>query len=482
MDFLTLIQVLDSTIRLATPLLLACLAGLFSERAGIFDIGLEGKMLAAAFFSAAIAAITGDVWMGLGAGIAASMALSLVHGLASITFRGNQLISGVAINFLAAGLTVLIAQSWFQQGGRTPSLIAGGRFEPITLPFAEALSIVPVFGPIYAELISGHSILVYVALLAVPTSWDILFRTRFGLRLRAVGENPGAVDTAGISVVRLRFTAVTICGLLCGIAGAYLATGLAAGFVKDMTAGRGFIALAALIFAKWRPWYALYACFLFGFLEAIGNRYQSIELAGFIVPVQFMQALPYILPFFESESPVLREASVVTLRYLNQVVRCEPALALAKDESNEVRRSAILTLGYLSDDPVVPMLCDAIANDPDWQVRRNAAQSLDLHATPEATQALTAAMADEHWQVRKFTARALQKVATDETIPCLIKALSDEYSDVRRDSAIALGNLGNPEVLPALQQTLDDPDRDVQIFSQRAIKKIQDQLAETSNA
>lgn len=131
MDFATLLQVLDSTVRLATPLLLACLAGLFSERAGIFDIGLEGKMLAAAFFSAAVASITGDVWMGLGAGIAASLALSILHGLASITFRGNQLISGVAINFLAAGLTVLIAQDWFNQGGRTPSLIGAGRSNPL---------------------------------------------------------------------------------------------------------------------------------------------------------------------------------------------------------------------------------------------------------------------------------------------------------------------------------------------------------------
>ncbi|MEO0380264.1 MAG: ABC transporter permease, partial [Pseudomonadota bacterium] len=215
MNFFALfdLSVLDTTVRLATPLLLACLAGLFSERGGIFDIGLEGKMLAAAFFSAALAAITGSVWVGLLAGIGASLVLSAVHGLASITFRGNQLISGVAINFLAAGLTVLIAQSWFQQGGRTPSLLSGGRFEPITLPFADALSTVPVFGPVYAELISGHSILVYVALLCVPGTWYILFRTRFGLRLRAVGENPAAVDTAGVSVVGLRFAAVGICGV-----------------------------------------------------------------------------------------------------------------------------------------------------------------------------------------------------------------------------------------------------------------------------
>lgn len=203
MNFLSLfdLSVLDTTVRLATPLLLACLAGLFSERAGIFDIGLEGKMLAAAFFSAAVAALTGSVWIGLAAGIGASLALSAVHGLASITFRGNQLISGVAINFLAAGLTVLIAQDWFQQGGRTPSLLSGGRFEPITLPFAETLSTVPLLGPFYSQLLSGHSFLVYVAVLCVPGTWYILFRTRFGLRLRAVGENPAAVDTAGISVV-----------------------------------------------------------------------------------------------------------------------------------------------------------------------------------------------------------------------------------------------------------------------------------------
>ncbi|KQB96879.1 sugar ABC transporter permease [Loktanella sp. 1ANDIMAR09] len=296
MDFATLLQMLDATLRLATPLLLACLAGLFSERAGIFDIGLEGKMLAAAFLSAAIAAVTGNVWLGLLAGIGASMILSAVHGLASITFRGNQLISGVAINFLAAGLTVVIAQSWFAQGGRTPQLSGDARFNPIELPFAEALQNVPVLGPVYYELISGHTILVYVALLMVPLTWWILFQTRFGLRLRAVGENPAAVDTAGVSVIWLRFAAVGICGVLCGIAGAYLATALQAGFVKDMSAGRGYIALAALIFAKWRPWYALYACLLFGFLQAMSLRSDVVaNVVGFQVNGQFLDVLPYIL-------------------------------------------------------------------------------------------------------------------------------------------------------------------------------------------
>ena len=296
MDLLTLLQVLDSTMRLATPLLLACLAGLFSERAGIFDIGLEGKMLAAAFLSAAIAYTSGSAWLGLLAGIGASLVLSGIHGLASITFRGNQLISGVAVNFLAAGLTVVVAQSWFGQGGRTPQLQGAARFDPITLPFADAIRDVPVIGPIYYELISGHTALVYIALLMVPLSWWVLYATRFGLRLRAVGENPAAVDTAGVSVIGLRYAAVAICGVLCGMAGAYLATALQAGFVKDMSAGRGYIALAALIFAKWRPWYALYACLLFGFLQALALRPDVIEGAlGFKVNVQLLDVLPYIL-------------------------------------------------------------------------------------------------------------------------------------------------------------------------------------------
>ena len=168
MDLATLVQILESTLRLATPLLFACLAGLFSERAGIFDIGLEGKLLIGAFFSAAIAYWSGSAIIGLAAGIAASVIFALIHGVASITFRGNQLISGVALNFLASGITVLTAQALFGQGGRTPPLSGDGRFNPITLPFAEALKDVPVLGPLYFEVISGHSFLVYLALACVP--------------------------------------------------------------------------------------------------------------------------------------------------------------------------------------------------------------------------------------------------------------------------------------------------------------------------
>ncbi|WP_415719251.1 ABC transporter permease [Roseibium alexandrii] len=294
--FETLILTLDSTVRLSTPLLLACLAGLYSERSGIVDIGLEGKMLGAAFGAGAVAYITGNAWIGLMAGITVSIGLALIHGFASITNRGNQIVSGVAINFLAAGLTALLGQTWFSQGGRTPSLQGDGRFRNIVLPGAEQVRDMPIIGPIYAELLSGHNILVYAAFVAVPITWWVLFRTRFGLRLRAVGENPAAVDTAGISVTWLRYRAVIACGILCGLAGSYLSIAQSAGFIKDMTAGKGFIALAALIFAKWRPASAMFACLLFGFLDATAIRMQGQEVPGIgEIPVQFFQALPYIL-------------------------------------------------------------------------------------------------------------------------------------------------------------------------------------------
>jgi ABC-type uncharacterized transport system permease subunit len=297
MEFIdAFINVLNSTIRVSVPLLLACLAGLYSERAGIFDIGLEGKMLAGAFAAGAAAAVFGSAWTGLLMAVFVSVGLALVHGFASITHRGNQIVSGVAINFIAAGSTIILGQAWFNQGGRTPSLPADDRFGAIVLPFADALRGVPVIGQLYSGLLSGHTLLVYIAFLAVPFTWWVLFRTRFGLRLRAVGENPAAVDTAGISVAWLRYRAVICTGVLTGLAGCYMALSQNAGFVKDMTAGRGYIALAALIFAKWKPVPAMFACLLFGFLDALSIRLQGtpLPLIG-RVPVQFMQALPYIL-------------------------------------------------------------------------------------------------------------------------------------------------------------------------------------------
>jgi ABC-type uncharacterized transport system permease subunit len=295
MDLSLILSTLDATLRLSTPLLLACLAGLYSERAGVFDIGLEGKMLAAAFAAAAVAAVTANVWLGLLAGVAVSITTAGLQGAAAITLRGNQLIAGVAINMLAAGLTTFLGIQWFAQGGRTPQLPVSGRFQNITLPFANELSGIPVLGQVYSELISGHNILVYVAFLAVPVTWWVLYRTRFGLRLRAVGENPKAVDTAGISVTRLRYQAVLITGLLCGLAGAFFSIAQGSGFGNNMTAGKGFIALAALIFAKWKPVPAMFTCLLFGFLDALQIRLQGAEIFGVGVPVQAIQALPYLL-------------------------------------------------------------------------------------------------------------------------------------------------------------------------------------------
>ena len=293
--FLQALLLIDSTIRLATPLVLAALAGLFAERSGVVDIGLEGKMLGAAFAAAATAAVTGSAWLGLAVGILFSTFLAMVHGFACITNRGNQVVSGMALNIMVAGLGPTLAEAWFRQGGRTPLLGADARFQPIALPFVDELHDVPVLGPIYSVVISNHNILVYVAAAAVPAVAWVVYRTRFGLRLRAVGENPSAVDTAGISVVWMRYKALVVTGLLCGIAGAYLSIAHNASFIRDMTAGKGYLALAALIFGKWRPVPALFACFLFAFTDAVQIRLQGVPLplVG-TVPTQAIQALPYL--------------------------------------------------------------------------------------------------------------------------------------------------------------------------------------------
>ena len=295
-----LISILDATLRVATPLIFAALAGLFSERAGVVNIALEGKILAAAFAGAAGAYVFNSPWVGLLCGVSVSVAFALVHGFATITHRGDQVVSGMAINILAAGLTAALGNFWFHQGGNTPNLVEvtnniDARFSIIVLPFADQLATVPVIGGLYSELISGHFLLVYLALAAVPVSWWVLFRTRFGLRLRAVGENPSAVDTAGISVVGMRYMALIICGVLAGLAGVYLSVAVTAQFLPNMSAGKGYMALAALIFGKWHPRGAFLACLMFGVLQAIADRSQGATLAGVTIPVQLIEALPYIL-------------------------------------------------------------------------------------------------------------------------------------------------------------------------------------------
>jgi simple sugar transport system permease protein len=185
----------------------------------------------------------------------------------------------MAVNILAAGLTVTLGRYWFDQGGMTPPLSGAARFGAI-------------------ELLGGHSLLECAAFASVPLSWWVMFRTRFGLRLRAVGEAPAAVDTAGISVTRMRYTALVIGGVLAGIGGTYLSVAQAAQFIPNMSAGKGFMALAALVFGKWRPWNALAACLLFGFLDAVAIRLQGVRIAGFGIPVQAIEALPYLLTVF----------------------------------------------------------------------------------------------------------------------------------------------------------------------------------------
>ena len=294
--WIDILAVLDGTARLAAPLILCAMAGLVSERSGIVDIGLEGKLLVGAFAAAAAAALTGSPWAGLAASLAASVMLALVHGFACITHRGEQIVSGVAVNILALGMTVVVANAMFRHGGHTPPLGADERFPPISLPLSEALREVPVLGPLYAELVSGHNLLVYAAFLSVALVWWLVYRTRFGLRLRAAGELPEAVDSAGVSVSALRYRGILIAGLLCGLAGAYLSVAHGAGFVREMSAGKGFLALAALIFGRWRPLPVLFACLLFGLLDTVAPRLQGMDLPLIgPAPVALVSVLPYAM-------------------------------------------------------------------------------------------------------------------------------------------------------------------------------------------
>ncbi len=294
--FLTVLLMFDATIRVATPLVLAAFAGMIAERSGVVDIGLEGKMLAGAFAAAAAAAASGSAWIGLSAAIVASVGFALLHAYACVTHNGNQVVSGMAINILVAGLGPTLAIAWFGLAGQTPALDGPARFAGFALPFAAPFRAIPVLGPLYGEVVSGHNVLVYLTVALVPLLALVIYRTRFGLRLRAVGENPHAVDTAGISVAAMRYRAMVICGMLCGIAGAYLSTAHAAGFVRDMTAGKGYLALAAMIFGRWRPVPTVLACLLFAFADALQIRLQGVVIPGLgQVPVQLIQALPYAL-------------------------------------------------------------------------------------------------------------------------------------------------------------------------------------------
>ncbi|HEX8353521.1 MAG TPA: ABC transporter permease [Pyrinomonadaceae bacterium] len=259
---------LYSAIRLATPLLLAALGGMFSERSGVINIALEGLMLAGAFTAASVTWYAGDPWVGLLAAVAASAAVAGVHAVACIRYRADQVVSGTAINILMTGVPALLSGAFFLSSGSTPQI-----------PREQLIPLTPVV----------------IAFLLVPVTYYVLYYTPYGLRLRAVGENPEAADAAGVSVKLLRYTAVLLSGALAGIGGAYLSIGQSSLFTRNMSAGRGFIALAALIFGKWRPVQTMLACLLFGFTEAVAIQLQGVHFGGEEIPTQFVQIIPYVL-------------------------------------------------------------------------------------------------------------------------------------------------------------------------------------------
>ena len=299
MDELLIGTLLASTLRVATPLILCALASTMSERAGVIDLGLEGKMLATAFAAASIGAATGSLWLAVFGAIAIGITLSMLHGFACVSHRGDQVVMGMAITMTAAGLTVVLGIAWFHQGGQTPPLPDNVRLDLWFTGAAEALRGVPILGSIIGIGLLGHSALVYGALALVGVVWWLLYRTRIGLRLRATGENPAMVDAAGVSVLGLRYLALAGNGVLAALAGCYLVLAQNPQFIPNMTAGRGYMAIAAMIFGKWHPVGALLACLLFGFLDAVAIRLQGAVLpallGGGAVPVQAIQALPYVL-------------------------------------------------------------------------------------------------------------------------------------------------------------------------------------------
>jgi general nucleoside transport system permease protein len=287
---------IGSTLRVSVPLILCALAGVLCERAGVIDLGLEGKMLLTAFTAAAVGSFTQSLPVALLAAIAVGVALSMLHGYACVTHRGDQVVLGMAITMTAAGLTVVLGIAWFAQGGQTPPLPDSVRLGRWFTGAGDALANVPVVGRALSLALFGHTWLVYLSLVLVAVVWWLLYRTRFGLRLRAAGENPAMVDAAGVSVLGLRYQALALNGVLCSLAGSSLVLSQNPSFIPNMTAGRGYMALAAMIFGKWHPVGALLACLLFGFLDAVSIRLQGVVIPGVgEVPVQAIQALPYVL-------------------------------------------------------------------------------------------------------------------------------------------------------------------------------------------
>jgi general nucleoside transport system permease protein len=299
MDDVLVGTLLASTLRVATPLILCALASTLSERAGVIDLGLEGKMLATAFAAASIGASSGSLALAIGGAVAVGLALSMLHGFACVSHPGDQVVMGMAVTMTAAGLTVVLGIAWFSQGGQTPPLADSVRLGPWFAAAAETMRGIPLVGELIGIGVLGHNALTYLAIALVGAVWWLLYRTKLGLRLRAAGENPAMVDAAGVSVSGLRYLALAGNGMLCALAGCDLVLAQNPQFIPNMTAGRGYMALAAMIYGNWHPVGALGACLLFGFLDAVAIRLQGNALPSWLgggaVPVQAIQALPYVL-------------------------------------------------------------------------------------------------------------------------------------------------------------------------------------------
>lgn len=263
-----------SAIRLATPLIFAALGGLFSERSGVINIALEGLMLTGAFTAAVATYELNNPYLGFLCGLIAGAVVALIYAVAVIKYEADQVVTGFAINILMLGLPQLLSGAIYDSSGSTPQI--------------DKAYLLPGFFDINVASI--------LAFLMVPLCWYALYKTPFGLRLRATGENPAAADAAGVNVIRLRYIAVVLSGVLAAAGGAYLSIGQSSLFTRGMSAGRGFIALAALILAKWKPVPVLIACLFFGLTEALTIPLANYKLAsGENIPVQFIQIIPYVL-------------------------------------------------------------------------------------------------------------------------------------------------------------------------------------------
>ena len=282
-DLLSVINVglFAAALRMATPIAYASLGGIFSERVGIINIGLEGMMLTCAFTGVTVSYYTGNPWLGVLAALLVGGLLGFFHAVLTVKFIGDQIVSGTGINIFALGFTAYMSQVIWGSRGASDSVRG---LKAVSIPL---LKDVPVIG----RIIGSHTPLVYVMILATVLSYVVLFRTPLGLRIRAVGEHPTAAETAGIDVLRVKYICVTVSGMLAGLGGAFLSLGHLNLFAWGMTGGRGFIAMAAMIFGKWMPFGALGASLLFGFADALQMRLQALGL----LPPQIILTIPYLL-------------------------------------------------------------------------------------------------------------------------------------------------------------------------------------------